>query len=373
MSNVKFTEQCVWSTTQASPNRTYVIHTSKTTTNNPKYAPKCSQKLCDISYDNNKITINMSGGKTVCIPVNIRNNCPPISVTVPNNTFSVVDSINSECSSDSVEPNNAIINDSHPRWDIITETRTCVLGYLLDGNPNTNGPVGDIGGCVDGCGGCFGCSGGISNPCAPPCPRECGYGNCGESGDASRPWSVYINGIRVNFPLATSNETANALLNSEWESNMRQSYANIAACRSTIPGNISQPPPNTIRSYSVSDIVEGIVPGSCEFKLGRISYNAIMYRGAESGPQERTTKVTVKVAYYTYSYRRPKNIQDFLKTEEISRKCNERASQCSHSLMRITSNYNTESCNNTPTCYDTNVDRCRKEQYCCKVNKTEFL
>lgn len=371
MSDIEFKEKCKWYYNIVSPETKYVIHNQKTIIQNAPYSAKCAQKLCDISYDNNKITINIGGNKTVCIPINIRKDCPKIKVVVPNDSFSVTDSINSECSNDSVESNSAIINDTHPNWEIITETRTCVLGYLPDNNPNLNGPIGGIGGCVSACGGCVGCFDG--NICQPSCPTECGYGNCGQSGDDSRPWNVYINGIKVYYPLATSNSASNELINSEWELNMRQIYNNIATCKTKIPDNISQPYHNATRSYSISDIVEGVVPESCsELKFDKLNYNATKYRGSKAGPQEVTTMVTIRVAYYTYSYRRPKNIQDFLKTEEISKKCNERATMCNPNLIRITSNYNTESCSNTPTCYDTNTERCRNDQYCCKANKIEF-
>jgi hypothetical protein len=97
-----------------------------------------------------------------------------------------------------------------------------------------------------------------------------------------------------------------------------------------------------------------------------------MYKATESGDISADYKVVVGVAYYTYDYRRPKNIQDILKTEEITKQCNEKSSQCNHSL-RITSNYKNMSCNNTPSCYDTSTNRCGDQQYCCRANKIEFL
>jgi len=370
MSSVSFTEKCIWSFNQSSPAKTYYIHKAITTTNNPNYTPSCSQKLCDITYDNNKITVIMGGGKKVCIPITITNSCPSIIVKIPNDTFSVVDSIDSECSNDSIVSDSATTSDFHPNWEIITETRTCVLGYfLIGGNPNSNGPMPNIGGCIR----CPGSSQ-SGDQCAPLCDRECGYGNCGASGDGSRPWHVYIGRTEVAFPVETSNAEVNALLGSQWRSNMKQLFDNIAACKNTIPGNIPNEELllNDPRVYSVNDIVEGIVPGTCKLGSATLEYDATMYRATDTGAISAATKVYVEVAYYTYDYRRPKNIQDILKTEEITKKCNEKSSQCDTSL-RITSNYKNISCNNTPSCYDTSTTKCPDDQYCCRANKIEFL
>ena len=157
---------------------------------------------------------------------------------------------------------------------------------------------------------------------------------------------------------------------------MKLLFDNIAACKNTIPGNIpnNELLLNSPRTYSANDIVEGIVPGTCHFDYGTLEYDATKYRASSNSRGFTSTDITfsVSVAYYTYDYRRPKNIQDILKTEEITKKCNERSSQCSPSL-RITSNYKNISCNSTPSCYDTSTTKCPDDQYCCKANKIEFL
>jgi hypothetical protein len=348
-------EKCLWYYCETSKSKTYKIYNSTTTTNKPDYKATCSQILCNISYDNNRITISLGGeGKKACILEEefIKSDCPSITVTVPDDTFSVVDSINSECSNNNIKPNRAKINDSHPSWDIITETRTCVLGYLLyGGNKNVDGPIG-IGGSagvpISNCG----------NMVASP------IGSCGKSGDDSRPWTTYIGNTRVVFPLATSNGQTAEYLYREWESDMRQVYNNIAACKNSIPGDIANPYIN--RTYDVGDIVEGIVPGTCSFKIGSIDYPSVSYR-APAAVTNGT--VSVKVAYYTYSYKRPKNIQDIL-IGGSSKKCNERTSQRNDvSMPKITSNYDTPTCSDTPICYDTDVSKCSSLDYCCQANK----
>jgi hypothetical protein len=148
---------------------------------------------------------------------------------------------------------------------------------------------------------------------------------------------------------------------------MRQIYNNIAACKNNIPRDIANPYVN--RVYDVGDIVEGIVPGSCSFNIGSIDYPAVSFRAPNSRVEGT---VSVKVAYYSYSYKRPKNIQDILKDNAVegsSKKCNERASQCNVSIPKITSNYDTPTCSDAPNCYDTDMTKCSSSDYCCQANK----
>lgn len=373
---VTMTEKCLWYYCETSQPKTYKIYNSTTTTINEPYKASCSQTLCNITYDNNRITITLGGeGTKGCILEEefIKEDCPSIKVTVPDDTFSVVDSINSECDMDNIKPNRADINDLEPSWDIVTENRICVLGYLVyGGNKNVDGPVGNIGGFVSvPCGRCFPCPPPTSNVCQGQSIGVSPVGNCGKSGDDSRPWSTYIGNTRVIFPLATSNEQTKEYLYREWESNMKQIYNNIAACKNSIPSDIANP--YIDRIYNVNDIVEGIEPGTCSFEIGSIEYPAISFRA----PNARAdSTVTVKVAYYKYKYRRPKNIQDILKdnaVEDSSKKCNERASQCNVTVPKITSSYDTPTCVDTPNCYDTNINKCSSSDYCCQTNKISYL
>lgn len=365
-------EKCLWYSCETVKGAKYKIYNSTTTVNKPPYKASCSKTLCNITYDNNRITITLGGqGVKGCIFKEefIKNDCPSISVTVPNDTFSVVDSINSECSNNSVKANRADITDLHPSWDIITENRICVLGYLVyDGNKNIDGPVYGVGGFMAvPCGSCnFICEGFGGIPGVDP------IGNCGQSGADSRPWSAFIGSTRVNFPLATSaNKGAKEALRTEWENNMRQIYANIAVCKSRIPEYISNLYPD--RVYNVSDIVEGIVPDTCKFTIGSINYPAVFVK-APNAQVDGT--VSVLVAYYSYNYRRPRTIQDILKDNAVqgsAAKCSERASQCNISVPKITSNYDTSTCADTPKCYDTSMNRCSSSDYCCQTNKTAYL
>jgi hypothetical protein len=389
---LKIDEECTWYSCPAAQPATYYVYNKTTTTENLKYEPTCETSLCNISYDNNNLTISLAGGVSKCIANSIRSACPSITITVPDNSFTVVDSINSECDECGVDSNKSAMVDQHPDWDIITETRTCVLGYLIQGNPNKDGPVGIGGTQTIACDICRPCP--DANSCNRWTSTHTGQGQCGKSAPESFPWntciskgtsgSVLIGGnhrrwygdtrtsfdgpptvigcdIQVLFDLASSG-AANGLLNSEWESNMRQAYMNIAVCK------------NNQNKYDVNDIVEGVVPGSCgELKLNdSIIYPAIKYRATLNDPDIQATTVRVRVAYYTYQYRRPKTIQDILKGVDTSIKCNELSTSCVTSNIKLSSRYKSIDCNAAPSCYNTNVSKCDDDNGCCRVNRIEY-
>lgn len=407
--NLTITEECLWYYCNRTEPTKYYIHNKTTITDAAPYNPSCPQSLCNILYDNNKITVSLGGSSsgTLCVPISIRNNCPKITITVPDDSYKVTDSIESECADSSVDNNQAIMIDQHPSWDIITETRTCVLGYILQGNPNENGPVGDMGGgIVRPCGVCNFCP---KDSCVGNTTGQRGYGLCGKNAPDSYPWHICISKLKegyvcikgnyhdrwgnttngytgypsvigcdipVNYPIETSNPQANELYVREWESNMRQLYDNISACNTREISSVfdeTQVRYNLNRTYNISDIVEGVVPNSCsELKFTNLYYPGIKFRTGLNDPIVQDHTVIVKVAYYTYSYRRPRNIQDILKGEEISKKCNELATLCDNNSLRITSNYITKDCDTSPNCYNTSTQKCTNTNYCCKTGKISY-
>jgi hypothetical protein len=364
-------EQCGWVSCQVSNPETYYIYNKDTITNYNKYSPSCSAQLCNISYDNNNLTISLAGGASKCIPNSIRSDCPSISITVPDDSFSVVDSINSECSDCGVEPNQSAMINQHPSWDIITETRTCVLGYLVQGNPNQDGPT-LMGGCTT-----IDKVGADPNACNGATITTCGVGQCGKSAPDSFPWhtcisraSAIIVGGNIDSVIAgcetvvqfeNGSAGANGELNKEWEANMQQAYSNIAACK------------NNKDKYQVNDIVEGVVPGTCsKVNFGIVKYPAIHYRATLGDPALVSVELPVRVAYYTYQYRRPKTIQDILKGVDTSIKCNERATSCINSNIKLSSTYKTIDCDTSPSCYNTEASKCDENRACCQANKVEY-
>ena len=382
-------EECSWYSCVISQPYRYYIYEVETINNNASYTANCSSHICTINYTNNNITISLPN-KSQCFD-NTINNCPRLRVTVPDDSFVVNDSLSSECSYCDVGPNRAVMTDQSPPWDIITETRTCVLGYLLQGNPNENGPVG-MGGCQTiPCDICIICP--DPNSCNGWTSTSCGYGQCGKSAPASFPWTTcitktggnectpgnYFNthyrrdttGLGrpavvgcdavVSFPIETSNEDANRLYISEWKANMKQAYMNIAVCK------------NNINAYDVNDIIEGVVPGSCsQLNFGSISYPAIQYRATTTDPQFRQSSVTVLTASYTYSYRRPKNVQDILKGVDTSIKCNELSSNCNTNNLSLKSKYKTDDCETGPHCYNRSSSKCDNDQACCRAGMIEY-
>jgi hypothetical protein len=382
-------EECVWySCPGASPTR-YYIYEVETINNNTPYSATCSSSICTINYTNNNITIFLPN-KSQCLDFTLRG-CPKLKVTVPNDSFVVNDSLSSECSNCDIGPNRAVMRDQSPPWDILTETRTCVLGYLLQGNPNENGPV-FMGGCQTiGCDICVKCP--DANSCRGWSSTSCGYGQCGKQAPASFPWRTcitktggnecipgnYFNthfdsglsgleapavvgcDVPINFPLETSNADVNREYVAEWKANMTQEYVNIAVCK------------NNRNRYDVEDIIEGVVPGSCsELKFTSISYPVIQYRATTTDPQFRQSTVTVLVAYYTYSYRRPKNIQDILKGVDISMKCNQLSGNCDNNNISLRSKYKTSDCDSGPNCYNRSTSECDDDQACCREGLIEY-
>jgi hypothetical protein len=382
-------EECLWYSCVVSQPTRYYIYEIETINNNLPYTANCSTHICTINYTNNNITISLPN-KSQCFD-NTINNCPKLKVTVPDDSFVVNDSLTSECSYCDVGPNRAVMTDQSPPWDIITETRTCVLGYLLQGNPNENGPV-SLGGCQTiYCNICKLCP--DANSCRGWSSSNCGYGQCGKPAPDSFPWHTcitktggsectpgnYFNihydrdtsglgppavvgcDIGVHFPIETSNNDANRVYVSEWKANMKQAYMNIAVCK------------NNINTYDINDIIEGVVPGSCsQLNFGSISYPAIQYRATTTDPQFREATVTVLTASYTYSYRRPKNVQDILKGVDTSIKCNEFSSHCDTNNLSLRSKYKTDDCETGPHCYNRSSSKCDNDQACCRANRIEY-
>lgn len=386
--NVSYTEYCGESV-NVSTTQWYVYEIT-TKTNRTRYSPVCAANLCNISYTNNKLTLLM-GNVNECIDINLRDDCPPISITVPDNTFIVRDTIDSSCVDCDIEPNSIKMNDQNPAWEIITETRTCILGHFLDGgNPNPQPSI-------------------LLN--AIPATTICdGFadrvrpisngGVCGQMGDASiakqtiigtnlratcgGPNYPYFEGGFFGIPwhLHASNGAAHSAHREAWKELMRQTFEDVKPCRTSILNSYinNEPDPNpelysspesrtdTTTQYTINDIVEGVVPGTCSFSFATVSYPAVNIFNSSSGPQQQATSVSVLVAYYTYQYRRPKNIQDILIGEENTIKCNTISALCGET-PKLSSKYKTTDCSDAPSCYNKTAKDCNNTDYCCIFNE----
>lgn len=396
-SSYTFDETCSWKIVKT-PSSTYV-YLLTTRTNNDRYNPVCAANLCNISYTNNKLTL-MMGSANECIDISLRDDCPPISITVPDNTFIIRDDIDSSCIDCDIEPNSIKMNDQNPPWEIITETRTCVLGHFLDGgdlNTEFRTRIGAIW-----VGDCLGYGTSVVS--------SMGIGQCGKVAPDSFLWYTYISdgltmtcggnvyptfaghGIRVTYGLSSvypgSPYTGNGLDNQNnpivrqklkkyWEERMKNLYENVAPCRTNFnlytedDTNIAYDYPipsriDTSNTYNIDDIVEGIVPGTCQFNFTTVSYPGVAISAGIGNPRQSAVTVTVKVAYYTYSYRRPKNIQDILIGEEITKKCNTLSTlDVGTSTPYLSSKYKTRDCADAPSCYNNTARNCNNDDSCC--------
>jgi hypothetical protein len=271
--------------------------------------------------------------------------------------------------------------DQKQNWEIITETRTCILGYILSGgNPNENGPL-EMGCQTMGCGYCNNC---CSDQCCNDDYTNCGMGLALRQAPDSFPWSVCITytepvvcvggnhryprgtvggcDIPIVYPIVTSNDTANRRYVDIWKEQMKQLRLNTAPCF------------NNKRTINVEDIVEGVVPGSCtNVTFTPIVYNGMKYRATLGDPAIGNNPVTFTVASYTYQYRRPRTIQDVFKGETLVEQCNAVVGSCPPtSTINTTERIKTVDCDTIPRCYNTEVPKCDDDNYCCRTGKNSI-
>lgn len=391
----KATERCFW-TQCSSKTPSWGIYKS-TNTVQTEYNPLCPSLLATVTYDNNITTINLIG-ESLCISNKIRNDCPLLEVTLPDNTFTFTDTINSECTTCDVEDNKIVMDSQNPEWDIITETRTAILGIIaLETDLNQDLVFGrgstyeDKPTCGD-----------FSNPlcCFDACyvSEAAQLYQCGKVAPDSWSWSYVLNcelngspdpslgqcihefvvsegtGFStlvngkggIGFEPTSSNKSVAYANRIHWQKRMATAYKNVQACKNN-------------QQINVEDIVEGVVPGSCgELLFSKVSFPATAYRQSLEGGESQSVQYTVDVAYYTYSYRRPRTIQDVLLGTELAPRCKTINPQAASNFSLISAKniaekyeVKTKSCQNTPTCYDTIVPLCNPDNYCCLTNKTD--
>lgn len=394
-------ETCYWTECVEPAPPDWDIYWIKTTNPSP-YEPKCPEQLCYISYDNNKITIDLigSGENHGCFDITLRNQCPEISIKLHNDTFTFSDSINSECSMCDVEKNETkmIPNPQQPEWDIITETRTAVLGYLgIEGDRNVD---------VTSVGSVWASIVGTDSPTCGTrngdlcCHDGCYIGpgasiQCAKSSDASRPWSYALT-CRLNgsagaifnscigdgngatsvtnvggfpgFAQGSDNSTVKSRHIAYWKQLMEMLYTNTSACHLK---TLLEESETNIKPISEDDLIEGVVPNSCS----KLNYTIINY------PMQAVQQTTgggsmvggsfgVHVAYFTYKYKRPKTIQDIFLKDNAS-KCATATSHPATSSYNITEKYETKDCADVPSCTDRSVDSCDKNQACCIQHRSK--
>lgn len=380
--NGKAEEVCYWVECRY-PSTHWYIYESATTTYN-EYNPLCPENLCNIIYDNNHITVSLKNNN-FCFDNSIRTDCPEITVTLPNSTFSVNDSITSECTECSVESNNITGPLSQVQdWDIITETRTCIISTLtIDGDLNRDVIAG--GGAVyvprEICGG------GDATFCVcDNCYRGGGGGyQCGQNAPASWFWkyalSCNLNGSPdptyhacerrdpmplvtnvgggFNFEAGSDNGTVKTRRIAVWKAEAEAIYRQYAPCF------------NHQTDIDVEDLVEGVVPGSCsKVQYGSIGFPGIAWKKDLQGGTSQRITISTRYAYFTYEYRRPRTIQDVFLKENAS-KCATTTSIVPPDSYNIVEKYKIDKilCQTRPTCKDVSVTTCDSDKYCCQTQR----
>lgn len=394
--NAQGSETCFWLECTGPKPPSYIIYKSITKTPG-QYNPLCPTTLVNINYDNNTTKVSLIGmtNALLCFENTIRNDCPTLTINLPNNTFSFIDTIESECSTCDVEPNIIDMDLQNPPWEIVTEERIAVIGTLaIEGDINEDVVGG--GGQVSG-----------PNEVCNPQPGDCcwdacyktesagGY-QCGKDAPDSWTWqyvlncelngspdpsfapcisefsaprgtlqSVLVNGkSRIGFAAGSHNKDIKYRHKQYWETLMTEIYQDIHICQNN---------PN----LNVNDIVEGVVPGSCgELKFTTINFPATAYRQTLDGGTTTSTSYGVDVAYYIYKYRRPKTIEDILLDYHFYN-CQTKLNTAGagphspFSTHNMTEKYGvkSEDCQTTPVCYDNIVSLCDAGNFCCQVGK----
>jgi len=381
LKGAKGSERCMWIQCSGPEPPSFHIF-NQTTITQSAYNPTCPIFLTNISYNNHTTTVS-AGSATICFSNVIKNDCPVININLPNN-FTFVDSIDSECSSCDVEPNKVRMTIQNPDWNLIEEERTVILGV--------SPPEGEINEDLVSGGGVAWASNSVCNPfavadcCLDGCYKAdgaVGY-QCGKSAPDSWAWKYVLNcelngssdpllgkcpafgGILTNarngvgFETGASNKPVSYAQKAYWESLMEDIYSSIAACN------------RFLADVPLTDIVEGIIPGSCsKLQYREVLFPATAYRQTIDGGETRSINYTVTVAYYTHKYRRPKTINDLALGEDIAPKCSALQSNSSIGFLNVSEKYGTRSdiCQNTPSCYDKVVPDCSPQDFCCQTGK----
>jgi hypothetical protein len=385
----KATEVCAWVECSPQPNPDYTYYLIKTKTP-VEYNPKCPEQYANIIFNNNKLTVNI-GNNSFCYDLNIRENCPQIEVRVPNDKFTITNTINSECTECDVD-NNIIdtISMDTGAIEFVFETRTAIVGTLsIEGDPNRDGfapggmswetryicrgdSVGGVPNCWDG----EYLFDGANAQCgkSPPDSWLWQYAlKCELNGSlpvAFEPcisdWvptvgtaATIVGNLGKDFPgLATGSDNpgVKAAVIKEWRTSMRERYNNTPACF------------NHREDIEVKDLVEGIMPGTCsDLKFEIMRYPAIAWRQTYQGGETKDFDLGIHVAYFTYRYKRPKNLQDVFLGNEWAAKCSTFNPIGASSYYNMFEKFKRLDCQNIPSCYDNTIQPCDAGNHCCNM------
>ena len=280
------------------PPRKY--YTYKTVTGGVNWDGRCPRHVCSISYTNNSITISI-GGKTYCEEATIID-CPSLVAQLPAHAYISAENIGSSNNSD----DNAMqinLPSQKQTFQTLTYTHKEYLGGMSGADVNSVGGV----------------STATSHMCglftAPGCHRGAAGAACGGT-------TFYTSNIRDSYGTF-------GMALASWKSRMIEAFNNIdseigaefgwnprgsSGAAGDAGAERARHKCNANNHISSSDIVQGIIPGTCsdiQFETTSKSYPKYGYDGQEI-VASTATQYTVR-AYIEYTYKRPVTIQDKLK------------------------------------------------------------
>ena len=390
-----------------------VVETTTITEINNGPSIECRRLLANITWDNNQIVITPGIEKkdasnviiygADCIPNQI-NDCPSVSITLPSDQYAFTDAVSSSC--ESCSQNTDIVQVlANPEWMLQDDDNICILGTTIIGG-SMNGDY-TQGSCVareDTEGeyndpwmyqGCRACGSPWKYTLDPPPRVTTCYHHyikpVGLGSEAPTPkhlceYNIVGDGKAIDFPSWSTNGTATATYIELWKAKMTEIASKAYYCSNSY-------------NFKLKDLVEGVIPGSCQLKFETVSWpigaiRANYIRNLEECSidvqiEEKDGAVAVMIAYLQYTYRTPLKIGDVLTDDYgkdvTSSQCRTyynsgtgRAGDCRNGIFdghftntgetyksRKTKN---GGCLANATCYDS-IRPCGPTDYCCKHGK----
>lgn len=376
----KATEACVWRQS-ISPDSVWNIYEITTTNIANVNFDSCPETFANIRFTNKKLYVN----EQLCFDIDLKNTCPNITITLPNNTYTFTNNITSECTMCAIDEKEIkLVNNENPVWETVTEKRNYILGSVLpiEGDYNYTLAPGNASNTEGGCCG----------PMPPPtcCGNRClhffgGTRQCGKNAPDSFPWlyclecnipgsprptllqaqggssaSSYINGgavtncVPFGFPAYSSPQIKSQVL-AEWKRKKQLAFNDFKPCKNN-------------KNILLDDLIEGVIPGSCELKFITMSFPFLAYRRTYDGSESSGGSLGVHIAIISYDYKRPKTIEDIL-TDEKCANYNIHTNSPPTDMPNIVEKYvNRGICGDQIICEDTPTTDCDKKNVCCRTN-----
>lgn len=375
-----------------------VVETITTSESNTSYTASCDKAIATVIYDNNQLRISL-GAKHIVNNIVIYNGgncasqnlsqCPNIRLVFPDSTYSATHFQDNSCTR-CKNQNNIIEITESPTFDLITETRYCILGIFSYVTPmEANRTAG------------FPCPG------TPSQVESLNYRirECNKplesyliGGTAYSAWHYYLpspalaletlqkpeksacsfqpylsDAVMVGVSNVMSNQASASATIDAWKSSMNEAFLTKSFC---FNGGVD-----------ADDIIEGPIPGSCSLNFGGGSWPVWAVRTKRSltagidweyDSEVSQTSASALVAYVSYSYKRPVSIGEQFIDKEIRGECasffgpapkNGVCASTSYNMKEVFKSRETidSNCVSNPTCYDS-TKGCAPDNYCCGGN-----